>query len=363
MKKLLILDMWYGLGGGPNKNNLYAELSKLFDLEILKVDVPSWLLKFNYILSFDFNLKKWKEKKKKLDDAFYKKPGTFHLRTYLYNKKIASLKSKYDAILQIGVLFGPIDNPLNVPCFSYNDSTVFNAEAMWPQWLPASFKQFKKEWYEIETKCFQKLTGSLLYSNWVADTLVKHYGVKKENTFVVGSALKMVGDFDINHAQKKQDVVFVSTDFERKGGYKLPKIFEQVVREVPNAKLVIIGPVPFEFKFQAQWLDIKGVVGRDELKGIYMKSSILIHPAKYDPFPSVIFEAANFELPCVASDVCGIPEMIKNGETGFFVKQDDVNQFAEKVIYLLKDKAKCMNAGKKARKYVQKIISSKNRRF
>lgn len=101
------------------------------------------------------------------------------------------------------------------------------------------------------------------------------------------------------------------------------------------------------------WLDLRGADGREELGEIYKESSVLIHPVKYDPFPSVIFEAANFEIPSAASLICGIPEMICDTQTGYVVDPGDHNLFADCVIDLVKDNDHCREMGEAAKAYVR----------
>jgi glycosyltransferase involved in cell wall biosynthesis len=86
---------------------------------------------------------------------------------------------------------------------------------------------------------------------------------------------------------------------------------------------------------------------------VYSASSILIHPATYDNFPSVILEAANFEIPAIASNVCGIPEMIIDGETGYVVGPDDLAGFARRIIALLSNRSQLMTLGTAAKRFVR----------
>ncbi len=358
MKKiLLIIDHWYKVSGGASKAALYEELSKLFELNFVKVEFPWWFRLWIYVRTFHPDICQWKQRKGRFEETVQKRPETFRLLTRQYSRAVKRVKDPYDVILQIGSLFGPVDNPRGVPYFSYSDSTVKNPDLMWPAWMPDDFALLRDKSYALEKKYFQSLTGSMFYSQWAADTLVHEYGVESSKVHVVGSALKMPQNYEIDWSRRKKQVVFVSTDFKRKGGYELPKIFEKVVEVIPDARLMIVGSVPPDFDFRAPWLELKGAVGRDKLIEIYKESSILVHPAKYDPFPSIILEAANFEIPAVASLICGIPEMIKDTQTGYVIAFEDIDLFAGCIIDLLKDEDHCKRMGKEARKYVNEKFS------
>ena len=353
MKRILVIDHWYKVSSGASKATLYGELSKYFELIFIKVGLPWWFGVRTYVRTFHPNIKKWKQRKARFEETVQKRPETFRLLTQLYSKRVKRVHKPYDAVLQIGSLFGPVENLKGVPYFSYSDSTVRNPDLMWPDWMPDDFDKFRDDWYTLEKNYFQTLTGSMFYSHWAADTMVKEYAVPSDRAHVVGSALKMPGDYKVDWDKRKKQVIFISTDFKRKGGYELPKIFSQVIQAIPDARLIVVGNVPEDFDFRASWLELKGALSKSELMDVYKESSILLHPAKYDPFPSVILEAANFEIPAVASLICGIPEMIKDTDTGYTVDPCSHNLFADCLVDLLKNTDHCKEMGKAAKAYVR----------
>jgi colanic acid/amylovoran biosynthesis glycosyltransferase len=54
-----------------------------------------------------------------------------------------------------------------------------------------------------------------------------------------------------------------------------------------------------------------------------------------DGLPTVLLEAMALGTPCVATDVTGIPELVRNGETGFCVAQNDAQALASAMARLL----------------------------
>ena len=60
---------------------------------------------------------------------------------------------------------------------------------------------------------------------------------------------------------------------------------------------------------------------------------------KADKFPTSVIEAETCGLPVVASAVCGIPEQIVDGETGYLVPSGDAERMAEKILQLKEDAA------------------------
>ena len=366
MKNLLVIDIWHGVDGGASKKTLYEELGKYFNLTFVSYQTPRYVNIINLLRTFTPAIRQWKKKKARLDETISKYPSTFLGMTGNLNKKIRHMDiNQQDAIMQIGSLFGPVECPNDLPYFSYSDSTVKNPAASWPDWIPDDFSTFSRQWYELETKYFNRMTKVLTYSDFVKKTLVNHYGIDREKISIVGSALKMTEDVKIDWQNKKNKILFVSTDFKRKGGYFLSEIFARVVSEHSEAQLTIAGNIPDDFApNNSHLIKCIGAVSKEALKREYATASVLIHPALYDPFPSVILEAANYETPTVASNVCGIPEMIIEGKTGFCVDKDNISGFANHIVRLLKNPDDNKRLGVNAKKRVRttfhpEIVASK----
>jgi len=69
----------------------------------------------------------------------------------------------------------------------------------------------------------------------------------------------------------------------------------------------------------------------------YQAADVYVHPAKADTFPTSVIEAESCGLPVVASAVCGIPEQIIDGETGYLVPCGDAEMMAERILQLKED--------------------------
>ncbi len=350
MKKVIVLDPWMGAKSGASKSALYAGLSNFFELQFVTVKLPARLAALNYLKSFHPDMRLWKARKARLDEVMNKYPSTFRLTTDLFNSAISAVDGGYDAILQMSSLFGPVENKRGVPYFSYHDSSVAGLETLWRQWLPDDFATFRDEWFALEGNMFRSMTAVMTYSAFARDVIEERYGVEHRRTRVVGSALKMPEENEIDWSVRGPSVVFVSTDFERKGGFEAISIFAKVAEMLPGATLTVVGNVPQSVRdANHPWLVLTGPLDRAELKKIYQRSSLMIHPAKYDPFPSVILEAANFEIPSVASPVCAIPEMIQDSVTGILAEPSDEASFAERVALLLADRPRLIAMGRAAK--------------
>lgn len=71
-----------------------------------------------------------------------------------------------------------------------------------------------------------------------------------------------------------------------------------------------------------------------------------------DGIPNVILEALAMELPVVTTPISGIPEVIKDGETGLLVNPDNADELATAIEHLYEDKKLRKKLGKAGRDFV-----------
>jgi mannosyltransferase len=65
------------------------------------------------------------------------------------------------------------------------------------------------------------------------------------------------------------------------------------------------------------------------------RSTVLVHPARWEGFGLGVLEAMVAGLPVVASNVSSLPELVVDGETGYLVKPDDPPALARSVLQAL----------------------------
>lgn len=66
-----------------------------------------------------------------------------------------------------------------------------------------------------------------------------------------------------------------------------------------------------------------------DMHDVYCACDVLVHPARWDPFPLVILEAMSWRKAVVGTDVCGsVKDRIISGENGFSVPVNDVQSLA-----------------------------------
>lgn len=86
----------------------------------------------------------------------------------------------------------------------------------------------------------------------------------------------------------------------------------------------------------------------------YQASDVFLHAAHWDTFPNTVLEAMACGAPVVASAVGGIPEQVRDGETGFLVPHQDAEQMAARVRALLDNPEQAAAFGQEAVQVAQR---------
>ncbi len=122
----------------------------------------------------------------------------------------------------------------------------------------------------------------------------------------------------------------------------LIKAMDDVVMELPEAKLIIAGDGPLFKKLQEEILD-RGLERNIELVGhaspiepYYAKADVFVLPSRIEGLPISILEAMAAELPVIASDIPGVSEVVVEGKTGHLVSPNNPTELATVMISTVK---------------------------
>ncbi len=87
---------------------------------------------------------------------------------------------------------------------------------------------------------------------------------------------------------------------------------------------------------------------REDILPFMKAMDALLLTSSYEGLPNVVVEAGIVGRPIVVYEVCGLRELIIDGETGYVVPQGDVQSAAEKLMYLANNPLFCSDMGHKA---------------
>jgi len=337
---LLVLDQWAapGVQAGTSKNWLYEGLGRSFHTHVLNADDARFRLKnhlaclFQAAASRPLDLRR--EFHRRLEWAA-KYPAAFVARTERFRRAVEVRETGCDALFQIGGLFGPVFCD-SAKSFSYHDQTVAMVERGWPQWLPKNFSRHREAFINLERASLRCKDIVFTYSEAARNSMIEDYSLPPNSVVTAPTACKLTyPTFQEVLGERGPRLLFVSTDFYRKGGDIVFEAFRILRRIIPGVELVIVGgPSPVPLPRGARHL---GVLSHCRLRAEYLSSSLLLHPARYDAFPNVLKEAMACGLPAVTSSCAGIPEIIEDGRTGIVLGEVTADSVADAVAGLLSD--------------------------
>ena len=132
-------------------------------------------------------------------------------------------------------------------------------------------------------------------------------------------------------------ILFVGRLIDIKNIPMLLKGFALFLLKDKNAKLIIVGDgnKKDDLKELTNSLEIEnnviftGNLDKEELGNYYNIADTFALTSHYDNFPNVLIEAMSFGVPCIGTNVGGIPSIIEDGVSGFIVNAADENMLTE----------------------------------
>lgn len=96
-------------------------------------------------------------------------------------------------------------------------------------------------------------------------------------------------------------------------------------------------------------VEFAGWVEQAKLMAIYADTDLFVLPSLAEGIPMVLMEAMAMQIPCVAPNITGIPELIDDGVDGMLFIVADVQDIARKILTLLESPELGRRMGQQAR--------------
>ncbi|BDB67189.1 glycosyl transferase [Helicobacter cinaedi] len=185
--------------------------------------------------------------------------------------------------------------------------------------------------------------------------------------------VKVIPNFLPNISQKNTDsnqhrIISVGRLSAEKGFLRLIDIWEKVQErikgELESWQLVIVGDGVMKEQIQAKILE-KNLQDTITLKPFtkdieseYLNASIYAMTSHFEGFGMVLVEASSYALPCIAFDIAAGPsDIIESHTSGYLIEDNDLQDYADKLIDLMSDKQKRESMGLQAKQRVKEKFS------
>ncbi|MCW3985690.1 MAG: glycosyltransferase family 4 protein [Candidatus Bathyarchaeota archaeon] len=177
-----------------------------------------------------------------------------------------------------------------------------------------------------------------------------------KQVFIVSEGLNVEPLKEICKKERHPVVAYVGRLKRAKRPDHAIKAFRLVKERFPSAELWIIGDGYFRKVLKRMSFD--GVrffpkVGNVERRRLLKKTWVLVNPSVREGFGLNVVEANAFGVPCVAYDVNGLRDSVKDGETGLLVESGSVKSLADGLINVLEDENLRLRLSRNALEYAR----------
>ena len=209
-------------------------------------------------------------------------------------------------------------------------------------------------WLIRRTDCF------IPFSQWVAQILTQ-CGAPRERVYPLHVGL----DLDLWKSEPRAErpgdarvkILFVGTDFARKGGTLLLEVFK--ARFARRAELhLVTRQAPADLPPHV-YVHSDLHPNDPRLAELYSRVDLLALPTTADMLPWVFIEAMAMRLPVIGTDTGAIREVVRHGDTGLIVKSGDGQDLGAAIEALAADPALRRDMGERGRRLIEKQYSAR----
>jgi glycosyltransferase involved in cell wall biosynthesis len=205
---------------------------------------------------------------------------------------------------------------------------------------------------KMEKQALEKCKLAIYSSEWAAKTAIENYQLEPSKVKVVpfGANIEYNQEPDNiksiveSRPQEQCNLLFLGVEWFRKGGDIALKVAKELNKQGLPTKLSIVGCKPVIDEPLPNFVNSLGFISKTSKQGLQTinellsKSHFLIVPSLADCTPIVFCEANSFGVPCLTTNVGGIPTIIKddvNGKT--FDKQASIENYCTYISNLFSD--------------------------
>lgn len=209
-----------------------------------------------------------------------------------------------------------------------------------------------REGQKMEQEALERCTYAVFSSQWAADGAMKHYNIDPAKVKVIHYGANIDRPYEegqvdeIIHARPVDHckLLFAGVDWARKGGDTALQVAQTLNDQGIRTELHLLGSQPDngqelpEFVVNHGFISKESQEGRDKIHQIISNAHFLILPTKADCTPIVFAEFNSYGIPCLTTDIGGIPSLIKNGVNGhMFGLNAPANAYADYIESVMED--------------------------
>lgn len=223
---------------------------------------------------------------------------------------------------------------------------------------------------ENNRKYSRLIDMNLVENEKIEALLLQNYREKPEKTRLIHNGV------NLEKFNKRADTKIIREKYALKDGHflvaflgrfsveKNPLAVIEIAKKLRNQLVEFLmgghGPMYHEVVQQIQEnllqdkIKTPGFVDTIEILSV---ADVLILPSTLDGRPNIVLEAMAMGVPVIASNIGGLPGIIKHGETGFLFDADDLEGFAQTILKLKNAPELRESIRKAARQYAEEVLN------
>jgi glycosyltransferase involved in cell wall biosynthesis len=160
--------------------------------------------------------------------------------------------------------------------------------------------------------------------------------------------------------------IYVGGLVETKGMRELAAAAEPLLRKYLDFQLVCVGDGSSRDRIlglksslgRADAVVLPGRVAPEDVPRYLQAADFLVLPSYHEGLPQAVVEAMNCGLPVVATRVGGVPEAVRDGETGLLVEARNIEQLQRAMERMITDEALRQAAGQNGVTRAREVFDS-----
>ena len=210
----------------------------------------------------------------------------------------------------------------------------------------------------LEKKVFQTARTILSFSEAARQSVINDYGIEptKVTTVYTGINADQITPAPERVDRALPNILFVGTDFERKGGHDLLEVFLDCFSDRATLHLVTSAKPVCNRSNVHLYHDIKAYT--PEWLKLYQDADLFVMPTYSDCTPWVFLEAMAVGLPIITTRVNAIPEIVIHGNNGLLVERGDRAALAQSIDQLVKNPELRKQLGHQGRNLVERKFNA-----
>lgn len=149
------------------------------------------------------------------------------------------------------------------------------------------------------------------------------------------------------HAPEPFSILCVGRLVPAKGQHQLIDAVERLAGQGRRVRLHLVGAGPDEASLRQRVLQFEdpatvvfeGPVNHDRIRALYEAADLFCIPSFAEGIPIVLMEAMASGIPCITTQIAGIPELIRPGLDGLLVAPSDLDGLTDALATLIDDEA------------------------